>query len=132
MSDPQDFWDFIDQIDDKIEEIIDDILDAADDAREALDNAVNAAPRAVVDSLSRARATPRWPRSAVGSSSLSPPSTWRWPASAPRSSERWASARATPGNLRAYSDACVATEATLYRRGALSAGRHLLGNTPAG
>lgn len=127
MSDPQDFWDFIDQIDDKIEEIIDDICDAADDARNALDDAVNSIGarlgRLVPGESEAEKAVDKW------NSEICPAIEQAISDIRTKVGEAVGDFSGNPGNLLAYSDAFIAAKATLYRQNTLNQDVTNLGNT---
>jgi uncharacterized protein YukE len=130
MSDPKDFWDFIDQIDDKIEDIINDICDAADDAADALDDAVNSIG---------ARLGRLWPGESDAEKAVDKWNEEICPAIEQGISdirtkvgEAVGDFSGNPGNLLDYADAFVAAKATLYKQNTLNQDVTNLGNTWTG
>jgi len=130
MTEPKDFWDFVDQIDDEVEKIIDQICDAADDATAALDDAVNSAlaklGRLWPGESDAEKAVDKWNNEIVPAieQGISDIRT--------KVGEAVGDFFGNPGNLLDYSEKFIAAKGTLYTQDTLEQDVTNLGNTWSG
>ena len=127
MSGPQDFWDFIDQIDDQVAEIIDDIFDAACDAADALNDAANGVlatlGRLVPGESDAEKAIKKW------NNEILPAIEQGMDDIRTKVSEAVSDFVGNPGNLLDYAHQMSTAKATLYQTSTLNQEVTNLGNT---
>ncbi len=127
MSGPQDFWDFVDQIDDEVASIIDDIFEAACDAADALDDAASGVVatlgRLVPGESDAEKAIKKW------NDEILPAIEQGMDDIRTKVSEAVSDFFGNPANLLDHAHQMVAAKATLYQTSTLNQDITNLGNT---